>query len=173
MRQGADADVFASADLDWMDRGLKKKLIKDARVNLLGNRLVLIAPKNSKLDSVAIGPNFDLAKLAGDGLIAIGDLQEVSAGKYAKAALETLGAWQAVAPRLAVAPNVRAALTVVERGVAPLGIVYATDAKISPGVKIVGTFPADPTPQSFISGCHRDREAKSCRLPCISTLNDR
>jgi molybdate transport system substrate-binding protein len=144
--QGAAADVFASADPDWMDWGLKKGLIKDARVNLLGNRLVLIAPKDSKLDSVAIGPNFDLAKLAGDGLIAIGDLQEASAGKYAKAALETLGAWQAAAPRLAVAPNVRAALTVVERGVAPLGIVYATDAKISPGVKIIGTFPTDSHP---------------------------
>ena len=144
--QGAAADVFASADSDSMDWGLKRKLIKDARVNLLGNRLVLIAPKDSKLDSVAIGPNFDLAKLAGDGLSAIGDLQEVSAGKYAKAALETLGAWQAAAPKLAMARNVRAALTMVERGRAPLGIVYATDAKISPGVKIIGTFPADSHP---------------------------
>jgi molybdate transport system substrate-binding protein len=144
--QGAAADVFASADSDSMDWGLKRKLIKDARVNLLRNQLVLIAPKESKLDRVAIGPNFDLAKLAGDGLIAIGDLQEVSAGKYTKAALETLGAWQAVAPKLAVAPNVRAAISVVERGVAPLGIVYATDAKVSPGVKIIGTFPADSHP---------------------------
>jgi molybdate transport system substrate-binding protein len=144
--QGAAADVFVSADSDSMDWGLKRKLIKDARVNLLGNQLVLIASKDSKLDSVAIGPNFDLAKLAGDGLIAIGDLQEASAGKYAKAALETLGAWQAAAPRLAVAPNVRAALAAVERGVAPLGIVYATDAKISPGVKIIGTFPTDSHP---------------------------
>ena len=144
--QGAAADVFVSADSDSMDWGLKRKLIKDARVNLLGNQLVLIAPKDSKLDSVVIGPNFDLAKLAGDGLIAIGDLQEVSAGKYTKAALETLGAWQAVAPKLAMAPNVRAALAVVENGVAPLGIVYATDAKVSPGVKIIGTFPADSHP---------------------------
>jgi molybdate transport system substrate-binding protein len=144
--QGAAADVFVSADSNSMDWGLKRKLIKDARVNLLGNQLVLIAPKDSKLDSVAIGPNFDIAKLAGEGLIAIGDLQEVSAGKFAKAALETLGAWQAAAPKLAVAPNVRAALTVVERGVAPLGIVYATDAKISPGVKIIGTFPTDSHP---------------------------
>jgi molybdate transport system substrate-binding protein len=144
--QGAAADVLASADSDSMDWALKRKLIKDARVNLLGNQLVLIAPKDSKLDSVAVGPNFDLAKLAGDGLIAIGDLQEASAGKYAKAALETLGAWQAASPKLAVAPNVRAALTAVERGAAPLGIVYATDAKISPGVKIIGTFPADSHP---------------------------
>jgi molybdate transport system substrate-binding protein len=144
--QGAAADVFASADPDSMDWGLKRKLIKDARVNLLGNQLVLIAPKNSKLDRVAIGPNVDLAKLAGDGLIAVGDVQDVSAGKYAKAALEKLGAWQAAAPKLAVAPNVRAALNVVERGEAPLGIVYATDAKVSPGVKIIGTFPADSHP---------------------------
>ena len=144
--QGAEAHIFVSADSDSMDWGLKRKLVKDARVNLLGNQLVLIAPKDSKLDSVVIGPNFDLAKLAGDGLIAIGDLQESSAGKYAKAALETLGAWQAAAPKLALAPNVRAALTAVERGVAPLGIVYATDAKVSPGVKIIGTFPANSHP---------------------------
>jgi molybdate transport system substrate-binding protein len=144
--QGVAADVFASADSDSMDWGLKRKLIKHARVNLLGNRLVLIAPKDSKLDRVAIGPNFDLAKLAGDGSIAIGDLQEMSAGKYTKAALESLGAWQAVAPKLVWAPNVRAALTVVQHGAAPLGIVYATDAKVSPGVKIIGTFPADSHP---------------------------
>jgi molybdate transport system substrate-binding protein len=144
--QGAAADVFVSADSDSMDWGLKRKLIKDARVDLLGNQLVLIAPKDSKLDSVVIGPNFDLAKLAGDGSIVIGNVEDVPAGRYAKAALESLGAWQAAAPKLAVASNVRAALTVVERGVAPLGIVYATDAKISPGVKIVGTFPRDSHP---------------------------
>jgi molybdate transport system substrate-binding protein len=144
--QGAEADVFASADSDSMDWGLKRKLVKDARVNLLGDHLVLIAPKDSKLANVAIGHNFDLGQLAGDGLIAIGDLQEMSAGKYAKAALETLGAWQGAAPKLAVAPNVRSALTMVERGIAPLGIVHASDAKVSPGVKIVGTFPSDSHP---------------------------
>jgi molybdate transport system substrate-binding protein len=143
---GAAADVFASADSDSMDWGLKRKLIKDARVNLLGNRLVLIAPKDSKLDRVAIGPNFDLAKLAGDGSIAIGDMEEMSGGRYAKAALGTLGALQAAAPKLVVVPNVRAALKVVGYGAAPLGIVYATDAKVSPGVKIIGTFPADSHP---------------------------
>ena len=144
--QGAVADVFASADPDSMDWGLKRKLVKNARVNLLGNRLVLIAPKDSKLDRVAIGPNFDLAKLAGNGSIAVGDLQEVSAGQYAKAALETLGVWEATAPKLVTAPNVRAALNIVERGQAPLGIVYATDAKASPGVKTIGAFPADSHP---------------------------
>src|SRR5262249_26590242 len=144
--QGAAADVFASADSDWMDWGLNKKLIKDARVNLLGNELVLIAPSNSKLDSVAIGQNLDLAKLAGDGSIAIADVGDVPAGKYAKAALEALGAWQAAAPKLAMTPNVRVALKLVTRGDAPLGIVYTTDAKVSPGVKIIGTFPANSHP---------------------------
>jgi len=146
IEQGAAADVFLSANSDSMDWGLKRKLIKDARVNLLGNRLVLIAPKDSKLDRVAIGANFDLAKLAGNGSIVIGDAQEVPAGRYARAALETLGAWQAAAPKLVMAPNVRATLKVVERGAVPLGIVYATDAKVSPGVKIIGTFPADSHP---------------------------
>jgi len=144
--QGAAADVFASADTDWMDWGLNKKLIKDARVDLLGNQLVLIAPNNSKLDSVAIGPNFDLAKLAGDGVIVIADVKEAPVGKYAKAALETLGAWQAAAPKIVTASNVRVALKLVELGRAPLGIVYTTDAKVSPGVKIIGTFPANTHP---------------------------
>src|SRR5262249_51980550 len=145
--QGAAADVFASANLEWMDFGSKKKLIKDdTRVNLLGNQLVLIAPKDSKLDSVAIGPNFDLAKLAGNGAIATGDVREVPVGIYAKAALEKLEAWQAAAPKFAMTPNVRLALTAVARGEAPLGIVYTTDAKVSPGVKVIGTFPENSHP---------------------------
>ena len=147
IEQGAPADVFASADLDWMDYGSQKKVIKDeTRVNLLGNRLVLIAPKDSKLDNVTIGPGFDLAQLAGDGRIATGDVQAVPVGKYAKAALEKLGSWQAAAPKFAMTENVRAALTLVARGEAPLGIVYATDAKVEPSVKIIGTFPADSHP---------------------------
>jgi molybdate transport system substrate-binding protein len=106
-----------------MDFGFKRKLIKDdTRVNLLGNQLVLIAPKDSKLDSVAIGPNLDLAKLAGDGSIAVGDARQVPVGMYAKVALEKLGAWQAAAPKLAMAINTRAALVMVARGEAPLGI---------------------------------------------------
>ena len=93
IEQGAPADVFASADLEWMDYVAQKKLIKDdTRVNLLGNKLVLIAPKDSKIDNVTIGPGFDLAKLAGDGRIATGDVRAVPVGKYAKAALEKLGA---------------------------------------------------------------------------------
>jgi molybdate transport system substrate-binding protein len=147
IEQGAPADIFASADVDWMDYAAGKKTIDEpSRVNLLGNSLVLIAPKDSKLDTVAIGPNFDLAKLAGDGRIASGDVKAVPSGKYAKAALEKLGAWQAAEPKFAMAESVRAALALVARGEAPLGIVYATDAKVEPGVKIVGTFPADSHP---------------------------
>jgi len=147
IEQGAPADVFASADLDWMDYGSERKLVNNAtRVNLLSNRLVLIAPKDSKLDNVTIGPRFDLAKLAGDGRIATGDVKAVPVGKYAKAALEKLRSWQAAAPKFAMTENVRAALVLVACGEAALGIVYATDAKVEPGVKIIGTFPADSHP---------------------------
>jgi molybdate transport system substrate-binding protein len=139
---GAPADVFVSADLKWMDYGSQKKLIKDdSRVNLLGNALVLIAPKDSKIDNAAIGPGFDLAKLAGDGRIATGDVKAVPVGIYAQAALEKLGVWSSVEPKMAMTGNVRAALVLVARGEAPLGIVYSTDAKVEPGVKVVGVFP--------------------------------
>jgi molybdate transport system substrate-binding protein len=147
IEQGAPADVFASADTDWMDYAAGKKNINEStRVNLLGNAIVLIAPKDSKIDNVAIGQGFDLSKLAGDGRIATGDVKAVPVGKYAKAALEKLSAWSAAAPKFAMAENVRAALLLVSRGEAVLGIVYATDAKVEPGVKIVGTFPADSHP---------------------------
>jgi molybdate transport system substrate-binding protein len=147
IEQGAPADIFLSADTDWMDYATGKKNIDEpTRVNLLGNSIVLIAPKDSKIDNVAIGPGFDLAKLAGDGRIATGDVKSVPVGKYARAALEKLGAWQAAEPKFAMAESVRAALTLVARGEAVLGIVYSTDAKVEPGVKIVGTFPADSHP---------------------------
>jgi molybdate transport system substrate-binding protein len=147
IENGAPADVFASADLEWMDYAAQKKLIKDeTRVSLLGNRLVLIAPKDSKIDVVAVGPGLDLVKLAGDGRIATGDVRAVPVGKYAKAALEKLGAWAAAEPKFAMAENVRAALTLVGRGEATLGIVYETDAKVEPNVKIVGRFPEDSHP---------------------------
>lgn len=147
IEQGAPADVFVSADTDWMDYGIRNKTIAEAsRVNLLGNSIVLIAPKDSRIDNVAIAQGFDLAKLAGDGRIATGDVAAVPVGKYAKAALEKLGSWQAAAPKFAMAESVRAALTLVARGEANLGIVYATDAKVEPAVKIVGTFPADSHP---------------------------
>jgi molybdate transport system substrate-binding protein len=141
---GAPADVFVSADLKWMDYGAQKKLIKDdTRVNLLGNQLVLIAGKDSKIDKVAIKPGFDLAGLAGDGRIATGDVKAVPVGLYAQAALQKLGVWSAVEPKMAMTANVRAALTLVARGEAPLGIVYSTDAKVEPGVKVVAVFPED------------------------------
>jgi molybdate transport system substrate-binding protein len=139
---GAPADVFISADLKWMDYVAGKMLIKpDSRVNLLGNKLVLIAPKESKLADVKIEKGFDIAKLAGDDRIAVADTKAVPAGLYAKAALENLGAWTAAEPKLAQAENVRATLAFVARGETPLGIVYETDAKIEPKVKIVGYFP--------------------------------
>jgi molybdate transport system substrate-binding protein len=147
IEQGAPADIFVSADTDWMDYAVSKKNIDEpSRVNLLGNSIVLIAPKDSKIDNVTIGPGFDLAKLAGDGKIATGDVKAVPVGKYAKAALEKLGAWTAAEPKFAMAESVRAALTLVARGEAVLGIVYSTDAKVEPGVKIVGTFPPDTHP---------------------------
>jgi len=138
IKQGAPADVFASADLQWMDHCVRKK---DTRVNLLGNKLVLIAAKDIKIDHVTIGPGFDLAKLAGGGRVATGDVREVPVGLYAKAVLERLGAWAAVEPKIAMSENVRVALGLVARGEAPLGIVYETDAKIEPAVKVIGVFP--------------------------------
>src|SRR5580692_3716596 len=145
--QGAPADIFLSADTDWMDYATQHKTIKpETRTNLLGNSIVLIAPKDSSIDRVVIAPGFDLAKLAGQGRIATGDVNSVPVGKYAKAALEKLGAWDAAAPKFAMAESVRAALTLVARQEAVLGIVYSTDARVEPGVKIVGTFPADSHP---------------------------
>ncbi len=145
--QGAPADVYVSANVKWMDYLQKQKLVRDGtRVNLLGNALVLIAPASSKLDRVTIGKGFDLAKLAGAGRIAVADTKAVPAGLYAKAALQSLGAWKAAEPKLAQAENVRATLAYVARGETPLGIVYATDAKIEPKVKIVGVFPAGSHP---------------------------
>jgi molybdate transport system substrate-binding protein len=145
--QGAPADVYVSANIKWMDYLQKQKLIVDAtRVNLLGNSLVLIAPKGSKLNHIDIGKGFDIAKLAGSGRIAVADTKAVPAGLYAKAALQSLGAWKAAEPKLAQAENVRATLAYVARGETPLGIVYSTDAKIEPKVKIVGVFPAGSHP---------------------------
>jgi len=138
--------MFISADLDWMDYGQQKNLIKpDTRSNLLGNRLVLVAPKGSNI-SANIQPGFDLAALLKGGRLAMGNVDAVPAGKYGKAALEKLGAWDGVKDKIAQAESVRAALVLVSRGEAPLGIVYQTDAASDPTVKIVGTFPENTHP---------------------------
>lgn len=146
MEQGAPADLFISADLDWMDYAAGKNLIKaDTRFNLLGNRIVLIAPKDSRTTTLAITGS-DLAQALAGGKLSMANVDAVPAGKYGKAALEKLGAWPAVKDSIAQAENVRAALLLVARGEAPLGIVYSTDAAAEPGVRIVATFPADSHP---------------------------
>ncbi len=146
MEQGAPADMFISADLDWMDYVEKKDLIaKDTRFNLLGNKIVLIAPKDSKA-AVDVKQGVDLSRALAGGKLAMGNVDAVPAGKYGKSALEKLGAWNGVKESVAQSDNVRAALLLVARGEAPLGIVYATDAAAEPNVKIVGTFPEDSYP---------------------------
>lgn len=148
IENGALANIFISADESWMNYLEERKLIEPgSRFNLVGNRLVLVAPSDSPIGKVEITPKLDLAKLLGDGRLATGDPDHVPAGKYAKAALEKLGQWKDVEGKLARAADVRGALTLVERGEAPLGIVYATDAAITPKVKVVGVFPEDTHPK--------------------------
>ena len=142
LESGAPADLFMSADLDWMDYVAERRLIQPAsRVNLLGNRLVLVAPKG-KAQALRIAPGFALAAVLGQERLALANPDAVPAGKYARAALTSLGVWNAVSGRIAAAENVRAALLLVSRGEAPLGIVYATDALASDGVETVQEFPA-------------------------------
>jgi molybdate transport system substrate-binding protein len=146
IENGAPADLFISADLDWMKYLQQRQLIDPAtRVDLLGNALVLVASKDNTV-STTIATGFPLADLLGGGRLAMADPGGVPAGRYAKAALSTLGVWPAVVGRIAAAENVRAALLLVARGEAPLGIVYRTDAAVEPGVKIIGTFPPHSHP---------------------------
>ncbi|MGE4252684.1 MAG: molybdate ABC transporter substrate-binding protein [Parvibaculaceae bacterium] len=146
IEQAAPADVFVSADLDWMDYVAGKQLIKpDTRKTLLGNALVLVAAKDAGV-KLELEPGADLTGALAGGKLAVGDVKAVPAGKYAKAALEKLGLWAAVEASLAQAENVRAALALVARGEARLGIVYATDAKAEPQVEIAGVFPEDSHP---------------------------
>lgn len=147
IEQGADADLFASADLDWMDYLAQRKLVhSETRRNLLGNTLVVIAPKELRLIDFKLDTGSLKAALGTDGRLATGEVSSVPVGKYAKIALENLGLWATVNPRLAMTDNVRAALILVARGEAPLGIVYATDAAAEPRVKVVATFPGDSHP---------------------------
>jgi molybdate transport system substrate-binding protein len=147
VESGAPAHLYLSANAVWMDYLEDAALILAAsRVDLLANRLVLVAPADSFIN-VAITPDLPLVALLGDdGRLALGDPDHVPAGLYARAALEHLGLWSSVVPRLVRSPNVRAALVLVERGEMPLGIVYATDARVSDGVRTVATFPADSHP---------------------------
>nr|WP_246810043.1 molybdate ABC transporter substrate-binding protein [Methyloligella sp. GL2] len=146
IEQGAPADIFFSADLDWMDYVEKAGLIDpETRKNLLGNKIVLVAPADSEV-TAEIAPGFPLAKLLGDGRLAMANVDSVPAGKYGKAALQSLGVWDSVADKIAQAQNVRVALALVARKEAPLGIVYQTDATSEPKVRIVGAFPDESHP---------------------------
>jgi molybdate transport system substrate-binding protein len=153
------SDMFVSADKDWMDYLDNKGLIAhETRKNLLGSHLVLIAPAASSI-KVMIAPHFDLSGALGGGRLSVADPDSVPAGKYAKAALTTLGIWSMVADHLVIAENVRVALAYVARGEAPLGIVYTTDAMADPKVKIVDTFP-DNTHQPIVYPVALTRDAK-------------
>ncbi|MEO3429954.1 molybdate ABC transporter substrate-binding protein [Pelagibius sp. CAU 1746] len=145
--QGAPADLFLSANVEWMDHLEARRLLLDgSRVPLLSNRLVLVAPVGSPL-RLRLAPELDLARLLGTGRLAIGDPNHVPAGVYARQALESLGLWDQVAGKLAQASNVRAALALVDRGEAAAGIVYETDAAISPRVRVVDSFPSAASPR--------------------------
>ena len=143
IESGAPADVFVSADLTWMKYLTDKSLItKGSDVQLLGNEIVLVAKKDSQIE-LKIESGFKLADAVGAGKLAMANVESVPAGKYGKAALEKLGVWASVEGKVAQSENVRAALKLVDLGEAPLGIVYATDAKADSAVKVVGVFPAD------------------------------
>jgi molybdate transport system substrate-binding protein len=162
---GARADAFVSADRAWLDyleqRG---RLVPGTRTNVAGNMLVLIAPADSPV-SLAIGPGFPLRAALGEGRLALADPESVPAGRYARAALETFGAWTQVASRVAAADDVRRALAFVARGEAPLGIVYATDARREPRVRIVARFPAASHPPiEYPAAALRDGDAEGARF---------
>lgn len=143
---GAPADLFLSADEPWMDAVAAKGLVRrGTRATFLTNRLVLVAPAGQSA-SLPIRRGFPLARALGSGRLAMANPDSVPAGKYGKAALDALGVWPTVAGRVAAAENVRAALALVERRQVPYGIVYATDARASPAVRIVGIFPASSHP---------------------------
>lgn len=145
IESGAPADLFISANPEWMDYlEAANRVVASTRVDLLRNRLVLIAPADSPVDQVVIENGFGLSGLLGaDGRLAMGDPAYVPAGIYGKQSLETLGVWASLKSRVAPMQDVRAALAMVERGETPLGVVYATDAALSERVKVVGVFPEE------------------------------
>lgn len=165
IEQGAPADIFISADREWMDYVAQRNLIRpETRADLVGNRLVLVAPRESSLIEVALGPATRLSALAGQGRIAIGETRAVPAGRYARSALETLGLWADVEQRLAQVETVRVALALVARGEAPLGIVYASDARAEPGVKVVGVFPETSHPRIVYPMAATRQDSEGARL---------
>jgi molybdate transport system substrate-binding protein len=140
---GGRADVFLSADQEWMDYLVQRQLVDTrSRRDLVGNTLVLVAPANSKI-TITLGPGVSFARALGTGRLATGDPATVPVGRYAKAAFESLGIWDQLKDRLVPADNVRGALNFVARGEVPLGVVYATDAKAEKAVRVVATFPAN------------------------------
>ena len=150
--QGAPADLFLSADQEWMNWLAERRLVAPTtRRNLLSNSLVLIAPAGAKT-RLTIGKGMPLARALGGGRLAVADTRAVPAGRYARAALTSLGVWSSIEPRLLPTENVRTALAYVARGEAPLGVVYATDARAEPRVRVVGTFPASSHPPIVYPG---------------------
>ncbi len=166
---GAPADLFVSANTDWMDVLERDGLIRaGTRANVARNTLVLVA---HDAGAVALSPDLDLAALLGEGRLAVALTEAVPAGIYARAALRHLGLWEAAAPRLAEADNVRAALALVAMGEAPYGIVYATDAEAEPRVRVVATFPAESHPPIlYPAAVTRDAAAPGAALAFLDFL---
>ncbi|ELX8380266.1 molybdate ABC transporter substrate-binding protein [Providencia vermicola] len=165
IEQGAPANLFISADQQWMDYAIDKQLmVENTRYTLLGNELVLIAPKDSKIEKVDINKQTDWKKLLDGGRLAVGDPDHVPVGIYAKEALNYLGAWDTVNPMLARTNNVRSGMALVERDEAPLGIVYGSDAVASQKVKVVGIFPSDShKPVEYPMAIVKDQDNKATR----------
>jgi molybdate transport system substrate-binding protein len=188
IERGAPASIFISADRDWMDYLERRgRVVPGSRSDLLGNRLVLIAPASSRIEA-RISPGMPLASWLGkDGRLALADPESVPAGRYAKAALETLGAWDSVRGRIAATENVRVALLLVARAEAPLGIVYATDAREEPRVRVLGTFGdslhppivypaallvgAPPAAADLLAYLHRERARRAFAAHGFAPLN--
>jgi molybdate transport system substrate-binding protein len=174
IESGAPADIFFSADLEWMDYLQTRNLIQPAtRHDVVGNRLVLIAPADS-LIKLHIEPKFPLAVALGKGRLATGDPGSVPAGKYAKAALTSLGIWNDIADHIIGAESVRAALAFVDRAEAPLGIVYETDALIDKNVRVVDVFPANSHPPIVypiaLTGAGKDETLKANAAKFVAYL---
>lgn len=169
IEQGAPADLFISADQQWMDYVIdKQQMVKDSRYTLLGNELVLIAAKSAKQNKIDINQKTDWTNLLNGGRLSVGDPDHVPAGIYAKEALQNLGAWVTLEPQLARANNVRSAMALVEREEAPLGIVYGSDAKASDKVKLVGIFPEDShKPVEYPMAIVKDRQT-----PAVTAFYD-